>query len=50
VIPARRRLDHRGFAVGEQAGEEQARLDLRARDLEPVLGAGERRAPDPQRR
>ncbi len=33
----RRRLDDPGFALGEQAGEEQARLDLGAGDRQLVL-------------
>ena len=37
VVARRRRLDDPGFAVGEQPGQQQRRLDLGAGDLQPVL-------------
>ena len=45
----RSRLDDRGLALGEQAGEQHARLDLGARDRQLVGDPAKRRAVDAQR-
>ena len=49
VVAARDGLDH-GRRVGDEPGEQHARLDLRARDRKLVLDAGQRRAVDRERR
>ena len=43
-------LGHRGLAVGEQAGEQHARLHLGARDRQPVVDPAQRRRATLQRR
>ena len=50
VVAARRRLDHRGRAVGQHAGDQHARLDLGARHRQDVLDAGQLGAADRERR
>ena len=50
VVAARLRLDHRGRALGEQPGQQQAALDLRRRDGQHVLDPPQRPARDLQRR
>ena len=50
VVAGRPLLDHRRLAVGEQAGEQQARLHLGAGDGQAVLDAVQRRGADGERR
>jgi hypothetical protein len=50
VVAAGQRLDDGRRPVGEQAGEEQAGLDLGAGDREPVLDAAKLRASNLKRR
>ena len=49
VVAARPRLAHARHARGEQAGEQDAGLDLRRGDRQLVVGAGEAAAGDRQR-
>ena len=44
VVAGRQRLDHASLALGQQAGEEQAGLDLGAGDRQLVLDAAQRRS------
>ena len=50
VVAAVGRLGHRGGAVGGQAGEQHARLDLRAGDRQLVVGRAQVRPVDGERR
>jgi hypothetical protein len=49
VVAGRAPLDHGGRPVGEQPGQQQAGLHLRARHRQPVLDPAQLGAPHPQR-